>query len=97
MMEAVPLGSMLEIHQYARTLLQQKKTKEALQVFQTNNEKNPNQFTTLFGLARGYSCVGDYKKALEYAEKAMPLAPAGPNKTNVERSISLLKEGKDIN
>ena len=97
MMEAVPLGSMLEIHQYARTLLQQKKTKEALQVFQTNNEKNPNQFTTLFGLARGYSGVGDYKKALEYAEKALPLAPAGPNKTNVERSISLLKEGKDIN
>ena len=96
MQQAVPLGSMLEIHQYARFLLQQKKTKEALQVFQTNFDKNPNQFTTLFGLARGYSGVGDYKKALEFAEKALPLAD-GINKSNVERSIALLKEGKDIN
>ena len=96
MQQAVPLGSMLEIHQYARFLLQLKKTKEALQVFQTNFDKNPNQFTTLFGLARGYSGVGDYKKALEFAEKALPLAD-GINKSNVERSIALLKEGKDIN
>ena len=96
MQQAVPLGSMLEIHQYARFLLQQKKTKEALQVFQTNFDKNPNQFTTLFGLARGYSGVGDYKKALEFAEKALPLAD-GINRSNVERSIALLKEGKDIN
>ena len=87
---------MFEIHQYARFLLQQKKTKEALQVFQTNYDKNPNQFTTLFGLARGYSGVGDYKKALEYAEKALPLAD-GINKANVEKSIATLKEGKDIN
>lgn len=97
MKEAVPLGNMNEIHQYGRYLLQQKKQPEALQVFQINFEKNPDQFTTLFGLARGYSGVGDYKKALLYAQKALPLAPVGVNKTTVEKAITTLKEGKDIN
>ncbi len=96
MKEAMTYGEMLQIHQYARTLLQQKRAKEAFDIFKYNAEKNPNQFTTLFGLARGYSGVGDYKKALEFAEKALPLAD-GINKSNVERSIALLKEGKDIN
>ncbi len=97
MKEAVPLGNMNQIHQYARQLLTMKKTKEALEVFKTNYEKNPNQFTTLFGLARGYSGIGDYKTALEYAQKALPLSPNPLNKASVEKSISLLKEGKDIN
>ncbi len=97
MKEAVPMGNMNEIHQYGRFLLQQKKYKEALDVFQINFEKNPNQFTTLFGLARGYSGVSDYKKALEYAQKALPLAPIGINKSTVEKAIATLKEGKDIN
>lgn len=97
MKEAVPLGTMQQIHQYGRSLLISKKTKEALDVFKLNFEKNPNQFTTLMGLVRGYSGVGDYKKALEYAEKALPIAPNDLNKNNVEKIISQLKEGKDIN
>ena len=97
MKEAVPLGNMNQIHQYGRSLLTMKYNKQALEVFQTNYEKNPNQFTTLMGLVRGYSGVGDYKKALEYAEKALPLAPNPLNKTSVEKMISQLKEGKDVN
>lgn len=96
MKEAMPLATMLQVHQYARTLLMQKRTKEALEIFKFNYDKNPNQFTTIFGLARGYSGVGDYKKALEFAQKALPLSD-GLNKPNVEKSIALLKEGKDIN
>jgi tetratricopeptide (TPR) repeat protein len=97
MKEAVPLGNMNQIHQYGRQLLTNKNAKGALEVFKTNFEKNPNQFTTLVGMTRGYSGVGDYKKALEYAEKALPLAPNALNKTNVEKMIGQLKEGKDIN
>lgn len=62
-----------------------------------NFDKNPTEFTTTMGLIRGYSAVGDYKKALEIAEKALPKAPDANNKSNVERFIGLLKLGKDVN
>ncbi len=97
MKDALPLGNMNELHQYGRTLLTQKQNKEALEVYKINFEKNPNQFTTLMGLTRGYSANGEYKKALEYAEKALPLAPNAVNKTAVERMIGQLKEGKAVN
>ena len=97
MKDALPLGNMNQIHQYGRSLLVQKQSKEALEVYKANFEKYPNQFTTLIGLSRGYSGVGDYKKALEYMEKAAPLAPNPANKATIDRMIGLLKEGKDIN
>ena len=97
MQEAVPLGNMNQIHQFGRQLLTQKKNKEALAVFQANFSKYPDQFTTVMGLMRGYAGVGDQTKALEYAQKALSLAPNQANKTNLERMIVLLKEGKDIN
>lgn len=94
---AMAFASMNEIHQYGRRLLQQKKTKEALEIFKTNYSKNPNQFTTLMGLVRGYSAVADYKNALKYANLALPLAPNEQNKTSVTAMIVKLKEGKDVN
>ena len=62
-----------------------------------NYDKNPNQFTTLMGLTRGYSANGDYKNALKYANMALPLAPDPQNKTNVQNIIQKLQDGKDIN
>lgn len=97
MKNALPNASMFEVHQYGRTLLTQKKSKEALEVFKSNYQKNPNQFTTLMGLVRGYSANGDYKAALEYANKALPLAPDTNNKNNVTTMIDKLKSGKDVN
>jgi tetratricopeptide (TPR) repeat protein len=97
MKEAVPMGTMQQIHQYGRSLLNSKQNKQALEVFKTNYDKNPTQFTTMMGLVRGYSANGDYKKALEYAEKALPLVPNALNKTSVEKMIGQLKEGKDVN
>jgi hypothetical protein len=97
MKQALPLGNMQELHAYARQLLQQKRTKDAMEVFQMNYKKNPNQFTTLVGLTRGYSATGDYKNALKYAQLALPLSPAGPNKSNIENMIEKLKKGQDVN
>lgn len=97
MKQALPLGSMTELHQYGRQLIQGKMYKEALDVFKMNYDKNPNQFTTLMGLTRGYSANGDYKTALKYATQALPLAPNQLNKTNVETIIDKLKNGKDVN
>jgi tetratricopeptide (TPR) repeat protein len=97
MKKAVPLGNMQQIHQYGRQLLNEKKNKEALEVFKTNFQKNPNQFTTLMGLTRGYSANADYKNALKYATLALPLAPGQQAKNLVEGMIQKLKEGKDVN
>ncbi|GAC1420358.1 MAG: DUF2911 domain-containing protein [Flavisolibacter sp.] len=93
----LPLASMQELHGYGRQLLEQKKPKEALHIFQMNYDKNPKQFTTTMGLARGYSASGDYKNALKYANLALPLAPNEPNKKMVEQAIDKLKKGQDFN
>jgi tetratricopeptide (TPR) repeat protein len=97
MKKSMPLANMNEIHGYARSLLLQKKNKEALEIFKMNYDKNPNQFTTLVGLTRGYSANGDYKTALKYATQALPLAPNEQNKNNVQTMIEKLKDGKDVN
>jgi tetratricopeptide (TPR) repeat protein len=91
------MANMNEIHQYGRQLLAQKKNKEALDVFKMNYDKNPNQFTTLVGLTRGYSANGDYKNALKYAQQALPLAPNAQNKASVQTMIDKLGQGKDVN
>ena len=88
---------MIELHQYGRALLQQKKQKEALDVFKQNYQQHPGEFTTLMGLTRGYSANGDYKSALKYANQALALAPDPANKAFIQRMIGTLNEGKDIN
>jgi tetratricopeptide (TPR) repeat protein len=97
MKKALPLATMQQIHNYGRSLLTQKKYKEALEIFKMNFDKNPNQFTTLMGMMRGYSANGDYTNALKYAQQALPLAPNQQNKSAVETAIQKLKDGKDVN
>ena len=94
---ALPLGSVVELQQLGRQLLAAKKPQAALEVFQFNYNKNPNQFTALMGMARGLSANGEYAKALEFANKALPSAPNGSSKQAVEAMIEKLKAGKDIN
>lgn len=97
MEEAIPLGQIFELHQYGRQLLAEKKPENALKVFQANHNKHPNEFTTNVGLGRGYSAIGNYKKALQYMEKALKQAPDPINRDNVANLIGKLKEGKAIN
>jgi tetratricopeptide (TPR) repeat protein len=97
MKQALSLGNINELHQYGRQLLATKKPKEALEVFQMNYDKNPNQFTTFMGMTRGLSANGNYPKALEFAMKALPLAPNDANKQAVQGIIEKLKMGKDVN
>jgi tetratricopeptide (TPR) repeat protein len=97
MKQATPLANMQELHAYGRSLLTQKKAKEALDVFQLNFNKNPKEFTAMMGLARGYSANADYKNALKYAQMAATLAPNAQNKTAAEGMIEKLKKGQDVN
>jgi tetratricopeptide (TPR) repeat protein len=97
MKTALPLANMQELHVYGRELIRQKKAKEALEVFQLNYKKNPDQFTSKVGMARGYSANGDYKNALKFAQLALPQAPDALNKTGIENMIEKLKKSQDAN
>jgi len=95
--EALPMGSMTDVHFYGRTLISGKQPQEAFKVFKTNYDKYPQEYTTLIGMGRAYSALGDYKKSIGYLKQALPKAPNDFNKTNVESMIKKLEEGKDIN
>ena len=97
MKQALPFGTMNEVHQYGRQLMNLKYFKDAFEVFKGNYEKYPGQFTTLMGMTRGYSGLGDFKNALKFANMALPLAPDNNNKNSVLTIIDKLKTGKDIN
>jgi hypothetical protein len=89
-----PSATALQIHQYGRQLLQQKKNQEALEVFQLNAKRNGDAWPINVGLARAYMALGDYPKAAEYARKAVDQAPDPVNKKNLEAMAKTLSEGK---
>jgi len=94
---ALPYGNIGQLQQLGRQLLSSKKNKVAMDVFEFNYNKNPDQFITLTGMARGLSAKGEYAKAAEYATKALALSPNDATKQSVLTMIEKLKAGKDIN
>jgi len=95
--EAIPMGTVNEVHQYARTLVNAKEAKEAFKIFKMNYDKFPNLYTTNIGMGRAYSAMSDYKKALGYIMAALPQAPDEGSKARTEAMIKKLEDGKDIN
>lgn len=97
MVEAIPMGTVNEVHFYGRNLLGAKETKEAFKVFKMNYDKFPNVYTTNIGMGRAHSALGEYKKALTFIKAALPQAPDEGSKTRTGAMIKKLEEGKDIN
>lgn len=97
MKKMLPLGNMVEIHQYGRQLIDLKMYHDAFDVFKLNHINHPKEFTTIVGMARGYSAIGDYNNALKYANQSVALAPDQINKSSVEGMIQKLKDKKDVN
>ena len=72
-----PSATVMNIHQYARSLQQQGKNEKALEIFKLNRQKHPEEmFYTFVGLARGYTAVGDKKNAIKNWEMAIKNVPA---------------------
>lgn len=86
----------LELHGYGRQLLTEKKTAEALAVFEKNYKKNDGKWPTTVGMMRGLSAVGKLSEALKYAKLALAQAPDDVNKKNLEASIKKLESGKAL-
>jgi hypothetical protein len=89
-------ASSLDLHQYGRRLLAEKKNKEALEIFRLNFERNRDEWPVHVGLARGYAANGDAKQALEHARKALVQAPDPVNRQSLEAMVAALEGGRPI-
>ena len=81
---------------YGRSLITAKRLDRSLEIFNASQKKFGDIFQVNAGFMSYYSAKGDFKKSLEYANKALTQAP-DPAKPAINASIAKLKEGKDIN
>ena len=86
MKKGLPYADQFEAYLYGIDLVTAKRTKDAAAIFKMNYDRFPNTLFTNLGMASGYSAMGDYKKALEFAKKALPQAKGG-NLLEVQRNI----------
>ncbi len=89
-----PTAGPQDIHQHGRQLQAQQKYEEAMKVFELNAKKHPGQWPVELGLARGHLGLGRKAQALEHARKALPQAPTGPARQNVEALIKEIESSK---
>jgi tetratricopeptide (TPR) repeat protein len=80
-----------------RSMIAAKRLERALEIFNANQKKNGDVYTVNAGFMSYYSAKGDFKKALEYADKGLAQAPNDAAKNTINGFIAKLKEGKDIN
>ncbi len=101
MAEAVELpgATAFALHAYGRQLIAADQKDEALAIFKKNHKRNNGIWPTNYGLARGYSALGNYKQALKYMELAKANVPPGDtlNPPVIDQNIEKLKKGEDIN
>lgn len=96
MEEAVMVATPNELHRYGRMLLVDQKVEEAFKIFSKNYEAQKGAWPTTVGMMRAYNAKGDYKKALEFAEKSLVLAPDDTNKRSLKQAVDTLKQGKAL-
>ncbi|MCL6273228.1 DUF2911 domain-containing protein [Muricauda sp. 2012CJ35-5] len=97
MKEALPMGTVLEVHGYGRQLIGQGKNQEALDVFKWNEKNHKGTWPVHYGLARGYSAMGDHKSTVKHLKIALQNAPAQPNKDRVQANLDKAEKGEGIN
>jgi Protein of unknown function (DUF2911) len=86
----------IDLHQYGRRLLTEKKNKEALEIFRLSSERNGDEWPVHVGLARGYAANGDARQALEHARKALAQAPDPINRQSLEAMVAALEAGRPV-
>jgi len=96
MKTGTPFGDVVEFYHYARLLAKKKQFDNALKIYLLNAVKNPDDFIANLGLARGYSGIGNLKKAMYYAKRAQSQAEDDTNKRLTAKIIDDLTQHKDI-
>ena len=96
MQTALENASAMEMHIYGRQLVTEGRVKEGMVVFEKNYKKYKGAWPTNAGMMRGYSALGDVKKALEHARLAVTQAPNDESKRLLEQAIKTLELGKTL-
>jgi len=96
MKSAMDNAKVSELHNYGRQLLSENKPKEAMEVFEFNYKKFNGAWPTNAGMMRGYSAMGDLKKALEHGNKALAQAPSEEIKKIIANAVETLSKGKAL-
>lgn len=94
---ALDLATVFEVHAYGRQLIAKGEKERALRVFQRNAAQFKNTWPVDYGLARGYSALGQYSRALKHLKLAEKRAPDAPNRQAIQANIAKLEKGEDIN
>jgi hypothetical protein len=97
MNEALVFANVNQTTNYARTLITAKRLDRASEVLNAAQKKFGDSFVLNSAFMAYYSAKADFKKALDYANKALAQAPNDAAKTTINGNIVKLKEGKDIN
>jgi tetratricopeptide (TPR) repeat protein len=97
MEEAMSLGSVLELHGYGRQLIAQGNAMRAMEVFKENARIHKDTWPVDYGMARAYSALGHYSKALKHLKIAQVRAPDTLNQNAILVNIKKLEKGEDIN
>ncbi len=91
-----PTTKVNDFYSYGTSLIRTGRPEEAMKVYKRQREKWPEEWLTAHGLARGYSALGQYQRALQLEKEALSKAPE-INKGFIESAIALLEKGKDFN
>ena len=95
--EALPLGTVFQVHGYGRQLIAQGDHGKAMEVFRWNAKAHKGIWPVNYGLARGYSAQGDHKNTVKYLKLAHDNAPAQVNKDRVAANLAKAESGEGIN
>src|SRR5271169_2393807 len=94
--KALALAGPLQLHQYARQLLGEKRNDEAYAIFRENAQKHPDQWFVHTGLARMYSAQSKFDDATKEMKLSMAAAPAD-QKSYLDGLEKRLEAKQDIN
>ena len=94
--KALALAAPLQLHQYARQLLGEKRNDEAYAVFRENAKKHPDQWFVHTGLARMYSAQSKFDDATKEMKLSVAAAP-DDQKTYLDGLEKRLEAKQDIN
>ncbi len=95
--EALPLGTVFQVHGYGRQLIGQGDHDKAMEVFRWNAKTHKGEWPVNYGLARAYSAKGDHKNTVKYLKLAYDNAPAQANKDRVAANLAKAENGEGIN
>lgn len=95
--EALVFASPAQYMNIGRALIQAKRLDRALEVLTAAQKKFGDVYVVNAGFMSYHSAKADYKKALDFANKALTQAPNDAAKTAMNGNITKLKEGKDVN